>query len=321
LKLGVFNPIFYDRSFDQCLEACKKLELEAIEIACANYSGTTHFDAAKLLANSDDLNALKKKIRDSGLMISAISCHGNPLHPSQEVSGPQREGQRNAILLAQKLEVERIVCFSGCPGDSDSSKYPNWVTCAWPPDYPKILEWQWSEKVIPFWRKEAEFAEKNGVDKICIEMHPGFVVYNPETMLRLRDGAGKTIGANFDPSHMFWQGIDPCVAIRELEGCIYHFHAKDTHLDKENILVDGVLDTKNLSLLKDRSWYFRTVGYGHNTIVWKDIISALLLVNYDYVVSIEHEDALLSRDEGLRKAVSFLKQVMVTEKHSEAWWT
>jgi len=321
LKLGVFNPIFYDRTFEQCLETCKKLELDAIEIACANYSGTNHCDAAKLLANPEELTSFKRKIRDSGLMISALSCHGNPLHPSEEVAGPHKSGQRNAILLAQKLEVDRIVSFSGCPGDSDSSKYPNWVTSAWPQDYPKILEWQWSEKVIPFWRKEAEFAEKNGVDKICIEMHPGFVVYNSETMLRLRDGAGKVIGANFDPSHMFWQGIDPCVGIRELEGCIYHFHAKDTHLDKANISSNGVLDAKNLSLLKDRSWYFRTVGYGHDAIVWKDMMSALRLVNYDYVVSIEHEDAILSRDEGLRKAVSFLKQVLITEKSTEAWWT
>jgi sugar phosphate isomerase/epimerase len=321
LKLGVFNPILYDRSFDAFLEICRKLELDAIEIACANYSGTTHIDAAKLLANSEELSTVKKKIRESGLTVSALSCHGNPLHPSEEVSTAHKLGQRNTILLAEKLGVDRIVCFSGCPGDSDSAKFPNWITCAWPPDYPKLLEWQWREKVVPFWQKEAEFAEKNGVNKICIEMHPGFVVYNPETTLRLRENAGKVIGANFDPSHMFWQGIDSCVAIRKLEGAIYHFHAKDTHLDSQNISVNGVLDTKNLSQLKARSWYFRTVGYGHGTVLWKDIVSALRLVGYDYVISIEHEDALLSREEGLRKAIRFLKDVLVTEPASEAWWT
>ncbi len=321
LKLGVFNPIFYDRSFDDCLKSCNNLGLDAIEIACANYTGTTHCDAGKLLANPDDLESFKKKIQDSGLLISALSCHGNPLHPSEEISKAHSQGQRNAIMLAEKLGVDRVVCFSGCPGDSDSSKYPNWVTGAWPDDYPKILEWQWKEKVIPFWQKEAEFAEKNGVDKICIEMHPGFVVYNPETMIKLRENAGKIIGTNFDPSHMFWQGIDPCVAIRELSDCMFHFHAKDTHLDSQNILKNGVVDAKRYSLLNQRSWYFRSVGYGHDAIVWKDMMSALRLIDYDYVVSIEHEDALLSREEGLRKAVDFMKGVLITEKPSETWWT
>ncbi len=321
LKLGVFNPIFYDRTFDQCLESCKKLGLDAIEIGCANYPGTTHCDAEKLLANPDELSTFKKKIEDSGLFISALSCHGNPLHPSAQFSEAHRRGQRSAIVLAAKLGVDRVNAFSGCPGDSDSSKYPNWVTSAWPEDYPKILEWQWKEKVIPFWQNEAEFAEKNGLQKICIEMHPGFVAYNPETLLKLRENAGKVIGANFDPSHMFWQGIDPCVAIRELSGCIYHFHAKDTHLDSRNISTNGVLDTKSSSLLRQRSWYFRTVGYGHDAIVWRDIMSALRLAEYDHVVSIEHEDSLLSRDEGLKKAVEFLRQLLITEPPSRAWWT
>jgi sugar phosphate isomerase/epimerase len=321
LKLGVFNPIYYDRSFEEFLSICKKLELDAVEIGCANYPGVAHCNAEKLLATPDDLISFRKKIRDSGLIISALSCHGNPLHPAEEIAAKHRAGQHNAILLAEKLEVDRIVVFSGCPGDSDSSKLPNWVTCAWPPDYPKILDWQWKEKVIPFWEKEGEFALKNGVEKISVEMHPGFVVYNPETMLRLRENAGKVFGANFDPSHMFWQGIDPCMAIRKLEGCIYHFHAKDTHLDQHNISSNGVLDTKNLSQLKERSWYFRTVGYGHEAIVWKDIVSALRLAGYDYVLSIEHEDALLSRDEGLSKAVSFLKEVLVREQPAEAWWS
>lgn len=321
MKLGVFNPVFYDRSFDDCLKSCVDLGLDAIEIGCANNPGTTHCDAEKLLVDSTELSAFSKKIKDSGLIISALSCHGNALHPSEEISSSNLKGQHDTILLASKLGVDRVNCFSGCPGDSDSSKYPNWVTSAWPEDYQKILEWQWDQKVIPFWQKEAEFAEKNGVDKICIEMHPGYVVYNPETLLKLRENAGKAIGANFDPSHMFWQGIDPSAAIRELAECIYHFHAKDTHLDRRNISVNGVIDVKRYTFLKQRSWYFRTVGYGQEAIVWRDIMSALRLAGYDHVVSIEHEDALMSRDEGLRKAVQFLKQIMITEKPSQAWWS
>jgi sugar phosphate isomerase/epimerase len=321
MKLGVFNPVYYHKSFDECLNEIKHLGLEAVEIACGNYTGNTHCNPKQLLSDNNALSAFKKKIDDSGLIISALSCHGNPLHPSPSISEAHRQVQRETIQLAYKLGVDRVVGFSGCPGDSESSKYPNWVTSAWPDDYPKILEWQWKERVIPFWRDEVEFAAKNGIYKICIEIHPGFVVYNTETMLKLRQHCGKVIGANYDPSHMFWQGIDPCVSIAKLSDSIYHFHAKDTFLDSQNILVNGVLDGKNYREMKDRAWYFRTVGYGHDAIVWKNMMGALRLAGYDYVVSIEHEDALLSREEGLKKAVEFLKTVLLKEPPSEAWWT
>jgi sugar phosphate isomerase/epimerase len=321
MKLGVFNPIFYDRTFEQALDKIVELKLEAIEIGCGNYPGDKHCKPKVLLSDGDALTTFKKEIESRGLVISALSCHGNPLHPSSEFSKANLEVQHDTMRLAEKLGVERIVLFSGCPGDSDSSSYPNWVTSPWPEDYRKVLEWQWKEKVIPFWVREAEFAEKLGVRKICLEMHPGFVVYNPETLLRLRDAVGKQVGANFDPSHMFWQGIDPCVATRELKGCIYHFHAKDTHVEPRKVAVDGVIDPKSYSDLASRSWYFRTVGYGHDAITWKKILSALRLTGYDYVVSIEHEDALMSRDEGLRKATEFLRPIMIEEPPAEAWWT
>ncbi|MDA4130136.1 MAG: sugar phosphate isomerase/epimerase [Thaumarchaeota archaeon] len=321
MKLGVFNPVFYHKSFDDALDEIKGLGLEAVEIACGNYTGNTHCNPKLLLSDSNALSAFKKKIDDRGLEISALSCHGNPLHPSPTISEAHRQVQHETIQLADKLGVDRIITFSGCPGDSESSKYPNWVTSAWPDDYPKVLEWQWKEKVIPYWREEVEFAEKNGIYKICIEPHPGFVVYNPETMLKLRHSCGKVIGVNYDPSHMFWQHIDPSVAITKLAESIFHFHAKDTFLNLQNIIVNGVLDGKSYREMKDRSWYFRSVGYGHDQIVWKDMMSALRLVGYDYVVSIEHEDMLLSREEGLKKAVEFLKPIMVREPLPEAWWT
>ena len=131
--------------------------------------------------------------------------------------------------------------------------------------------------------------------------------------MKLRDAVGETIGANFDPSHLFWQGIDPVWAIRNLEGAIYHFHAKDTRIDAYNKAANGVLDTKHYGDELHRSWVFRSVGYGHNMEIWRDIVSALRLVGYDKVMSIEHEDSLMSIDEGLEKAVAFLKEAMIYE--------
>lgn len=320
MKLGVFNPVLYDKTFDEALDKIKALGLDAIEIGCGNYPGDNHCKPKQLLEDLSALNDFKRKIEERGLLISALSCHGNPLHPSETISTSHREAQRNTIKLAEKLGVTRVNVFSGCPGDSEHARYPNWVTCSWPEDYPKILEWQWRQRVIPFWSKEADFAEENGVDKICVEMHPGFVVYNPETMLELRKAVGKVIGVNYDPSHMFWQGIDPCAAIIKLRDCMYHFHAKDTYIDPQNSAINGILDLKSVDTnanLAERSRYFRTVGYGHDALTWKRMISTLVLIGYDHVVSIEHEDPLMSRDEGLRRAAEFLKQILITE--SPAW--
>jgi sugar phosphate isomerase/epimerase len=193
------------------------------------------------------------------------------------------------------------------------------VTCAWPPDFVDTLNWQWNEKVIPYWREAGTFAAQLGV-KLAFEMHPGFVVYNPETLLRLREAVGPVIGANYDPSHLYWQGMEPAASIRALGGAIHHVHAKDTYVDPANTAANGVLDTKPYSDLAHRSWTFRTVGYGHDQFSWRSLITALRLVGYDYVLSIEHEDALASVEEGFSKAVSFLKDALLAEQPAAMWW-
>ena len=227
---------------------------------------------------------------------------------------------RDTVLLAEKLGIDQINTFSGCPGDCEDSKYPNWVTCPWPNDFSEVLEWQWNEVLIPYWKEFVAFAKSHGVTKIGLELHPGFCVYNTESLLRLRNAVGPEIGANFDPSHLIWQGMDPVVVIKELGDAIFHVHAKDTKLDKYNIARTGVLDTKPYADEIHRSWLFRSVGYGNDLGYWKDIVSALRMAGYDHVLSIEHEDSLMSQDEGLRKAVETLNQAIIKEGTCEMWW-
>jgi sugar phosphate isomerase/epimerase len=251
-----------------------------------------------------------------------LSCHGNPLHPNPDVARAAHDVWRKAVQVAELLEVGVVNAFSGCPGDDAGASAPNWVTCAWPPEYSDLLRWQWDECAIPYWQEQCDVARAHGV-KIALEMHPGFLVYNPETALRLRNATGPELGVNFDPSHLFWQGIDPVRAIRCLgeADALFHVHAKDTYLDPDNIRLNGVLDTKSYELVRDRAWTFRTVGYGQSESVWRDIVSALRVVGYDGVVSIEHEDLLLSRDEGLTRAVQFLSSLLPREPQDGAWWT
>ena len=324
MKVGVFSFVFQDLlKFDQALDWIAAVGAEAVEIGSGGYVaelGEAYCKPVELLADAKKLAVWKQKVDDRGLEISALSCHGNPLHPNQAVAALHRQDFRQTVLVAEKIGVRRVITFSGCPGDSDGSQYPNWVTCPWPPDFLRILDWQWNEKVIPYWQDEVKFCRDHGVDMISLEMHPGFVVYNPETLLRLRNAVGPEIGVNFDPSHLFWQNIDPLAAVRELAGAIFHVHAKDTKIDPFNTMRNGVLDTKPYADEANRSWIFRTVGYGHGLEFWKDLISNLRLVGYDYVLSMEHEDSLMSLREGLEKGVGALRQIVLTDERGKPWF-
>ncbi|WP_027416868.1 sugar phosphate isomerase/epimerase family protein [Aneurinibacillus terranovensis] len=322
MKLGVLTVLFQNKSLDDALDIIKDLGLDAVELGTGNYPGNAHCNLDELLADEEKLKQLKGKLDQKEMFISALSCHGNPLHPQKDIALNFHETWRKTVLLAEKLGIERVNVFSGCPGDSEQSIYPNWVTCAWPPDYQEILKWQWESKLIPYWKEEVKFARQHNVRKIALEMHPGFMVYNPETLLKLREAVGEEIGANFDPSHLLWQGIDPVEAIKLLgkNDAIFHVHAKDIYLDKRNIRLNGVLDTKPYGEVIDRSWTFRSVGYGMNEEMWKNIISTLRVVGYDYVLSIEHEDCLASSYEGFSKAVSLLEKLIFCEPMEEMWW-
>jgi sugar phosphate isomerase/epimerase len=320
MKVGVFTVLFGQMPFEKMLDHVAEAGCEAVEIGTGGYPGKAHCDAAALLKDEAAQRKFLRAIEKRNLVISALSCHGNPVHPQKAAARRYHEDWRNTVRLAEALGVERVITFSGCPGDSEEAKYPNWVTCPWPPDFSEIVKWQWEEKLIPYWTKEANYAAKHGIKNICFEMHPGFCVYNPETLLKLRQACGEAIGANFDPSHLFWQGMDPVVTIRELGQAIYHVHAKDVKIDRANTARNGVLDTKSYTNEIARSWIFRTVGWGHGAEVWKEMVSELRLAGYDWVLSIEHEDSLMSIDEGFRKAVAFLKDVTVREAPPKVWW-
>lgn len=322
MKLGVFTVLYQDLPFEAMLDKLAEMGVEAVELGTGNFSSNSHCNPDELLASPEKMKLFQRAIESRGMTISGLSCHGNPLHPDSSSARKAHDVWRKTVLLAERLEVPVINGFSGCPGDHINAKHPNWVTCSWPPEYTEVLDWQWNEVVIPYWKEEAKFAETHGIKQIAFEMHPGFVVYNPETLLKLRENVGPSIGANFDPSHLVWQGIDSVEAIKKLgrENAIFHFHAKDTYLDPSNIKVNGVLDTKHYSKVLDRSWTFRSVGYGHDEKMWKDIVSTLRAVGYDYVLSIEHEDMLASIDEGLSKAITLLKGALFKEQLTEMWW-
>jgi sugar phosphate isomerase/epimerase len=322
MKLGVFTVLFSDKSLDDMLDHVALEGIVAVELGTGGYPGNAHCKIDELLDNEQTQKEFLAKFSTRGLIISALSCHSNPLHPQKHIANEADSLFMKTVKLASQLGVPVVNTFSGCPGDHEHAKYPNWPVSPWPNEYQEILKWQWEEKIIPYWKEKAAFAKEHNV-KIGLELHGGFSVHTPATLLRLREACGPEIGANLDPSHMWWQGIDPVESIKILgrENAIHHFHAKDTTIDQPNTNRNGLTDMTPYHEMQNRSWYFRTVGFGHDAKVWADMISTLRLFGYDYVVSIEHEDGLMSIDEGFKKAIQTLNPVMVKESIGEMWWT
>jgi sugar phosphate isomerase/epimerase len=308
----VFDPAFPDLSLDEFIDKISGMGLEAVEIGTGGYPNNKHCPAQELLDDPAKLKAWRKKFDDKNIQIATLSCHGNPVHPDATIAARDVATFKRTVLLAEKLGVKVIVGFSGCPGGTASDTQPNWITYRWPPEYAQMQDWQWKEKVIPYWKEAAKFAREHGIHRLALEMHPNFVVYNPKTLLRLREAVGEEIGANCDLSHLFWQGCDAVTVIRMLgkEGALFHAHMKDTCFYKDNVDRFGVLNfVFEKQDLPGASETFRAVGYGHPANTWKEILKAYMDVGFEGIFSIENEDPILSGEVGVERAAYVLKNV------------
>ncbi|MFC6836777.1 sugar phosphate isomerase/epimerase family protein [Halomarina ordinaria] len=320
MHIGVLTVPLGDESLDDALAYLASIGVSAVELGCGGFPGDDHLNRQEFLDDDDARAALRETLADHDLSVSALATHNNPLHPDDERAERADTELREAVCLADALDVDVVTCFSGLPAGGPNDEVPNWVTAPWPAEHADAHDYQW-DLATDYWADLAEHAEAHGVD-LAIEMHPNMLVYEPTGLLRLREAAGERVGANFDPSHLYWQGIDVLAAVRLLgeRDAIHHVHAKDTRVYDSVSREKGVLDTTPYDEEVDRSWLFRTVGYGHGEAHWKDLVSTLRMVGYDGALSIEHEDSLTSSREGLEKAVELLDRAVFETQPGEAYW-
>jgi sugar phosphate isomerase/epimerase len=309
MRIGVFTDSTLNLSLEDSLDRYVDWGIEAVEIGTGNFSPAPHLNLAEMLADADARKRLLATLERRGLTLSALNCSGNPIHPRKEVAEHDSGVIRDTIRLASELGIDRIVTMSGCPGAPGGGEHPNWVTFTWPDHFNELLQWQWDEVITPYWRETAAFAKAHGV-LLCFEMHPGMSVYNTASLLRLRAAAGESIATNLDPSHLWWQGMDPLEVVRALGPAVGFVHAKDTRIDPRNTAINGCLDTTMPQIPGRMPWVFRAVGYGHGESWWRDFVSVLRMEGYDGVLSIEQEDPLMGLEEGTRKAAEFLKPIL-----------
>ena len=307
MDLGLFTDSVPRLSFEAALDLAADIGATGIEVAVGGTSDMTHADTPQLLADAAKRRAFAGAFASRGLRIAALNCSGFPLHPV--IGNQQRESIARTIRLAGLLGVDKIVAMSGTPGDGPGSTTVNWIWYPWPADALALLERQWAE-AIPFWQEMAGFAAEHGVTRIAFELHPLFLVYNVPTLLRMREAVGPIIGANVDPSHMFWQQMDPLAVIRALGPAVHHVHLKDTQLVPDEVALAGVLDQRPFEDPKHRAWGFRTIGRGHGPEFWSAFVAALREVGYDDVLSIENEDEFQPAEPGVREAAAFMLPLM-----------
>ncbi len=318
MKTGLFSNARRDLSLIEFLDYAGELGVDMVEIGCGEETGTRQCNPSALLKDEDALNAFLEALNRNHLEVSALSCHGNPISPNRDQARISDDLMRNAVLLAERIGLKTIVCFSGCPGGDSASRYINWVTVSWPMDYPEIYKWQWNEVLVPYWKDFTSFAEAHGIEHIAIELHPGQMCYNPETIQRLRADVGSDlIGVNLDFSHLLWQRMDPILVIRELKGMIYHMHAKDIAFDDQRVRESGLICRTFFDRPAERPWNFCILGYGHDLGYWRKIFAELRRCGYEYVASIEFECELTSADFGCRTALRNLQSCLLTDNSND----
>ncbi len=310
MQIGMVTDSLAQLPFDELLDTAAKLGLTHLEFPTGGWSSAPHLDVDELLADPAARDRFTGAIADHGLAISALNANGNQLHP---VIGAQVDAVlRKTVDLAALLGVPTVVCMSGLPGGAPGERTPNWVTTSWPPETQEILDYQWNEIAIPYWRDLAQYGTDKGI-RFAVEMHGDQLVYNAATLLRLREAAGKAVGANFDPSHPMWMGADPLSMARALRGVVHNVHAKDSRRTPEIADVNGMLDTQPPEKSYDRAWNYVTLGLGHpgGQQFWGRFLADLRAGGYDGVLSIEHEDVQMDAVEGVEQTIRLLREVLL----------
>jgi len=307
MKLGFVSDSLGGMPFIEMLDHAVRMGVSGIEVNTCGWSTAPHFDLKSMLGNAAKQKEFQSAFSDRGLDIISLNANGNPLHPTDPAQG---QGLKDTIRVAGEMGIKTVCTMSGLPAGNPTDTMPNWVVSSWPPETQAILNYQWNEKLIPFWTEIVALANECGVERIALELHGNQCVYNVPSLLKLRTAVGNVVGANLDPSHLFWMGADPLAAAQALGDAVYHVHAKDTMLNAPVQATTSLLENGSLIDIAARSWSYITLGFGHGEEWWRQFCYRLKMAGYDGWLSIEHEDVLLNSLEGLEKSVTLLQGVM-----------
>jgi sugar phosphate isomerase/epimerase len=308
-----------DRSWEAMLDAAAARGVRQIEACAGGHIPTHHYDPVELAGDAEALRRFRATLEDRELRLCSFSCHGNPLHPDPARAASDHADFLATCRLAAELEVAHVSLLAGLPAGAPEDTTPNWIINSSFPGLDDVYRWQWEERVLPYWRAAAAVADDHGVT-LCIEPHSADVVFNTPTFARLREEIGPTIAMNFDPSHLWWQGIDPIAVVDAVGDAIQTCHVKDALMDARRIARDGALSPRSYDRWDERPWAFSTPGYGHSELFWRRLVVALRRAGYSGTLSIECEDPFLSPDDTLDKSVDVLRRALPAQAAPGVDW-
>ncbi|MFS8149186.1 sugar phosphate isomerase/epimerase family protein [Vreelandella titanicae] len=311
MKLSICTDVMADLSFTDMLDKCVELGVEGIEMTGGGWSPAPHFRADELLADKSLLNKKMREIEARGLNIAALNCSGNPLDPGGLGERHRKEIEKT-IRLAGEIGIKKVVTMSGLPAAAPGDSVPNWLvyTKSWPEEMPERDRYQWEDCAFPYWHGLVKLADEVGVEKYALENFSAMLVWNPETLFRLRDEVGPKVGMNLDPSHLFWKGACPIAAARALGDAIHHVHGKDTRIERGLADVNGLLELREVTDVVNRAWNYVAVGAGHDLLWWKEFFSVVRMLGYNDWVSLEMEDFTMSTEAGIQSSIDALQQTI-----------
>ena len=311
MRIGLFTDGLSHLHLGDVLGWCRENEVVDIELGVGGYSSAPHVDLASLVNEPLARDRLAGELDESGCRLVALNASGNPLHPDVSVGDAHDAVLRNAVRVARLLGVNRVVAMSGCPGGPGGGSWPVFAGGAWLPDMEGLWDWQWEQKIAPYWRQFSRWASVEAPDvTICLELHPGTSIYNAESFALLCTVTEGNVLVNLDPSHFWWQGIDPLREIEALAGRIGFAHGKDTIVHPGRVAVHGVLDFRWPAAAATMPWHFCAVGAGHTEEEWCKLLAALRRGGYDGVVSIEHEDPDREPEAGIALSLAGLRAAL-----------
>lgn len=319
MYLSVLTKQLRNESFQRSIEIIREIGFRYVSLGAGGIGHSTKDPcyAPKLIEDQARIDTYKAILKDNGVSIAHFALPANPVHPQKRIRKKNDLDLRSAILLAEKFGVDTVTTMSGCPGDHPGGLYPNWVAYNWPSDAMKVLEYQWNEVLIPYWRDLEAFARAHGV-RVALEMHPNMACYNTATVLRLREATGPSIGACLDLSHPFYLGMDPIQMVCALKDCLFAVHGKDTWFNERNLAINGYFDAQ--TQYEKKSWHFVNPGYGHSELFWKRFIVALRLNGYDRDICYENEDQQFDAYEAMVDGYKFLSGIIYEKPSSGYFW-
>ncbi|MGO3569629.1 MAG: sugar phosphate isomerase/epimerase family protein [Serratia grimesii] len=308
MKLSFCTDSLGQLPFEAMLDRLGELGVFGVEMTTGGWSSAPHLDTVALLQDAGKRRRLLAALESRGMKIAALNVSGNPLDPGV-LGEKHRHDTDNTLALATSLGVKKIVMMSGLPPASPGDSIPNWITytVSWPPTLKNCLDYQWNEVAIPYWQRLVDKAQAFGIEKFALENFSSMLVWNPDTLFRLRDAVGPMVGLNLDPSHLIWMGADPIAVARRLGDAIHHVHGKDVRLESGMVAVNGLLETWPVEQVAERAWNYVAVGCGQDLQWWKAFFSVVRMMGYNDWVSLEMEDLTMSVDAGITTSVDALK--------------